>query len=614
MKRKVSREFPSERGMPANDLGSQESKGKALRDSLNGCGKLTNTRYIGGSLDDLTNRQNSKEYIVKGGFPLLYKKQDSHPTHKDIGLTNGCEKLKFGASSKTYPSIIIGGNVNCINNELKLERVDEDCLARKQVKNTLKLYREILDKLLREVKKSRMWKPSIYQKAVTILESSCNWHIREKQVGSIDGVKIGDEFHFRAELRIVGIHHQFQKGIDFVKKNGTTLATSIVVTNRYANTFDSNVLTYLGEGGNPKVLNCRPLKDQVLKGGNLALKNSMEQNSPVRVVYQNSFEFFKSSGRYVYDGLYLVEKYWQTRGEFGKLVFKFRLRRISRQMKLTQGFATKGNDELLCNKGLFMKDISKDRENLPIAMVNTLDDERPFPFTYIVSRTYPIVPYQCISSSCDGCDCTDGCSDSEDCSCKIKNGKAFAYDYNEHIVGMKNFIYECGVSCKCFESCINRVSQRKIRLPLEVFRSEYGEWGVRSKVLISSGSFICEYVGEVINAKELIQKTSMSDYLFDIGCNEEGEAYTIDATRRGNVGRFINHSCSPNLYVRSVFYGEFNSNLPHIMLFAARDIPCLQELTYDYKYKLGEFRLNNNAFKVKKCNCQSTNCTGEFYD
>ena len=55
----------------------------------------------------------------------------------------------------------------------------------------------------------------------------------------------------------------------------------------------------------------------------------------------------------------------------------------------------------------------------------------------------------------------------------------------------------------------------------------------------------------------------------------------IDATKCGNIGRFINHSCSPNLHVKDVMYDHDDKNLPHKMLFAAKDIPAGRELSID---------------------------------
>ncbi|XP_047265842.1 histone-lysine N-methyltransferase, H3 lysine-9 specific SUVH6-like [Capsicum annuum] len=96
------------------------------------------------------------------------------------------------------------------------------------------------------------------------------------------------------------------------------------------------------------------------------------------------------------------------------------------------------------------------------------------------------------------------------------------------------------------------------------------------------------------------------EYLFGIGQNysgctvdssgqailnelvEEG-GYTIDAAHYGNVERFINHSCSPNLYAQNVVYDHKDKRMLHIMLFAADNIPPLTELSYHYNYSVDQF-------------------------
>ncbi|VDK71700.1 unnamed protein product, partial [Anisakis simplex] len=74
----------------------------------------------------------------------------------------------------------------------------------------------------------------------------------------------------------------------------------------------------------------------------------------------------------------------------------------------------------------------------------------------------------------------------------------------------------------------------------------------------------------------------------------------IDPTRRGNLARFINHSCDPNLRLIPVRIG---TPLVHIGLFACRTIEPLEELTYDY----GKGESNVNLIQLP-CHCDSKNC------
>ncbi|KAF2311656.1 hypothetical protein GH714_025661 [Hevea brasiliensis] len=249
---------------------------------------------------------------------------------------------------------------------------EESSPGRKEVKEVLRLFHEVCEELLKENRKAIMKKPNIRQFAAFILRDRHNWLNTIKILGSVPGVEVGDEFQFRAELCVIGLHQQFWKGIDYVEKDGIKLATSIVSSGRYPNFMNSSdVLTYSGEGGNPMVRNKWPLKDQVLKHGNLALKNNMERKTPVRVI----FKICKSSklSTYVYDGLYHVEKCWQERGKFAKLVFKFKLRRLSGQPKRTRGLIFRLDKYSFSSDGVLLSDSFENKKKEAVIVMNTLD-------------------------------------------------------------------------------------------------------------------------------------------------------------------------------------------------------------------------------------------------
>ncbi|PQM40814.1 uncharacterized protein Pyn_12267 [Prunus yedoensis var. nudiflora] len=381
---------------------------------------------------------------------------------------------------------------------------------------------------------------------------------------------------------LVGLHRQNQGGIDYVKHGGQVLATSIVASGGYADDLDhSDSLIYTGQGGNVMNTDKEP-EDQKLERGNLALKNSLHAKNPVRVIRGSESSDGKSK-TYVYDGLYLVAKCWQDVGSHGKLVFKFQLDRIRDQPELALKEVKKSKKSRV-RVGRCSDDISLGKESIPICAVNTIDDEKPPQFVYITNMIYPD---WCRPIPPKGCSCTVACSDSEKCSCAVNNGVPPP-------------------------SCYNRVSQRGIKFPLEIFKTESRGWGVRSLNSIPSGSFICEYIGELLEDKEAEERTGNDEYLFDIGNNyNDGSlwdglstlmpdaqsssyevvgdgGFTIDAAQYGNVGRFVNHSCSPNLYAQNVLYDHDDTRIPHIMFFAAENIPPLQELTYHYNYMIDQ--------------------------
>ena len=88
----------------------------------------------------------------------------------------------------------------------------------------------------------------------------------------------------------------------------------------------------------------------------------------------------------------------------------------------------------------------------------------------------------------------------------------------------------------------------------------------------------------------------------------------IDATDRGNVGRLINHSCSPNLFVKDVMYDHDDRRLPHKMLFALNDMPAGRELSYDYNCRKEKCYKGIFKFQSNRCHCGSPQCIGRIYN
>ncbi|XP_077154204.1 histone-lysine N-methyltransferase SETDB2 isoform X2 [Ranitomeya variabilis] len=63
--------------------------------------------------------------------------------------------------------------------------------------------------------------------------------------------------------------------------------------------------------------------------------------------------------------------------------------------------------------------------------------------------------------------------------------------------------------------------------------------------------------------------------------------YLLDASTEGNVGRFFNHSCSPNLFVQHVFVETHSKNFPWVAFFTKSFIKAGTELTWEYNYDIG---------------------------
>lgn len=82
------------------------------------------------------------------------------------------------------------------------------------------------------------------------------------------------------------------------------------------------------------------------------------------------------------------------------------------------------------------------------------------------------------------------------------------------------------------------------------------------------GEFIMEYVGEVVDPKDFrrrakeYSKDKNRHYYFMALKSDQ----IIDATMKGNVSRFINHSCDPNSETQKVSSIE-NKNISKVYVF-----------------------------------------------
>uniref|UniRef100_A0A0P6J257 Histone-lysine N-methyltransferase SETDB2 n=1 Tax=Heterocephalus glaber TaxID=10181 RepID=A0A0P6J257_HETGA len=85
--------------------------------------------------------------------------------------------------------------------------------------------------------------------------------------------------------------------------------------------------------------------------------------------------------------------------------------------------------------------------------------------------------------------------------------------------------------------------------------------------------------------------------------SNKGNVFLLDATKEGNVGRFLNHSCCPNLLVQNVFVKTHDRNFPLVAFFTHRFVKARTELTWDYGYKAGT--LPN---KEILCQCGANKC------
>jgi len=66
-----------------------------------------------------------------------------------------------------------------------------------------------------------------------------------------------------------------------------------------------------------------------------------------------------------------------------------------------------------------------------------------------------------------------------------------------------------------------------------------------------------------------------------------GNSWVLDATVRGGLARFINHSCDPNCYTDQYYAPGGGTRIgTRIGIFARKQIQPGQELFYDYRVRV----------------------------
>ncbi|EIW56542.1 SET domain-containing protein [Trametes versicolor FP-101664 SS1] len=155
--------------------------------------------------------------------------------------------------------------------------------------------------------------------------------------------------------------------------------------------------------------------------------------------------------------------------------------------------------------------------------------------------------------------------------------------------------------CRCRSYCRNQRFQRKQYAPIEIVKTEMKGFGLRAGENIPKDAFIYEYVGDVVSQPSFLKR--MRQYA------EEGIRHFyfmmlqkdeyIDATKRGGIGRFANHSCNPNCYVAKWTVGD------HVRMgiFANRTIKQHEELTFNYN-------VDRYGHDAQICYCGEPNCVG----
>ena len=160
---------------------------------------------------------------------------------------------------------------------------------------------------------------------------------------------------------------------------------------------------------------------------------------------------------------------------------------------------------------------------------------------------------------------------------------------------------ECGKSCILDSNCSNKRFQNNQYADVEVFKTDWKGVGLRAKKYIPKDTFIMEYVGEVLDSR-LFKKRARQytkDEIQHFYFMALSKDQFVDATCKGNISRFINHSCDPNSETQKwTVNGEIR-----VGFFTKRSLQPGEEVSFDYKYE----RYGNVA---QQCFCGTAQCRG----
>ena len=88
---------------------------------------------------------------------------------------------------------------------------------------------------------------------------------------------------------------------------------------------------------------------------------------------------------------------------------------------------------------------------------------------------------------------------------------------------------------------------------------------------------------------------------------KDEDVYIMDAKSIGNIGRYLNHSCNPNVFVQNVFVDTHDLRFPWIAFFTSHFVRAGGELCWDYNYEVGSI-----PGKELYCSCGSEYCRGKL--
>ncbi|CAD8144224.1 unnamed protein product [Paramecium pentaurelia] len=266
-------------------------------------------------------------------------------------------------------------------------------------------------------------------------------------------------------------------------------------------------------------------------------------------------------------------------------------------MQLDESNKTKKNDQSILKETSKNRNIVSKLQGNPARLQGLKDSFKYFTLLkknqYLERKQYRVTRDETLVCSCIMCP--------EDQIQNRPQGPQYSYNCGERCLN-RFTCTECDVElCPCAEQCKNRRFQKHDDACVYPLRCGGKGMGLFAGERILKGQFIMQYVGEIfqINSafgRRRVQEYSKSTCTYLMKLNNQE---VIDPTSKGNLARFINHSCEPNCITEKWnVLGEVC-----IGIFAIRDINEDEELTFDYQFDVFHTPLT-------KCLCGANKCKG----
>eukprot|EP00793_Prasinoderma_coloniale_P005964 PRCOL_00004438-RA len=161
--------------------------------------------------------------------------------------------------------------------------------------------------------------------------------------------------------------------------------------------------------------------------------------------------------------------------------------------------------------------------------------------------------------------------------------------------------------CPCGEACTNKPFHKLKSPPVKVFATEGRGWGVKAAAAIPAGTFVVEYIGELIGEADVEARLWEAKHTGEDNfyMMQIDDARTIDARHRGNFSRLLNSGCEPNCETER--WTDPATGEARIGIFTKRDVKEGEELIYDYCFQ--HFGTDASATSFV-CICGAPSCRG----